>query len=95
MAELADGGGYSYRLCRGPNVTEECFQKTPLQFVNGSQTLRWDGKNGTTKNIRGQYVGELSLSLSCIYCDPMLAWRNVDATPLLSDRHNAEGKFLG
>ena len=42
------GGGYSYRLCRNDgNVTEECFQRTPLRFagntswiafVNGSRT---------------------------------------------------------
>ena len=26
------GGGYSYRLCRvGEQLTEECFQKTPLR----------------------------------------------------------------
>lgn len=29
------GGGYSYRLCRaGQQLTEECFQKTPLRWVN-------------------------------------------------------------
>ena len=28
------GGGYSYRLCRtGEQLTEECFQKTPLRSV--------------------------------------------------------------
>ena len=31
-------GGYSYRLCKMPeggigDVTEECFQQTPLEFV--------------------------------------------------------------
>ena len=52
------GGGYSYRLCKKTSepVTEACFQRTPLEFVNGSQTLRWDGPNGTTENIKGQYV---------------------------------------
>ena len=33
------GGGYSYRLCRLPvggrgELTEECFQQTPLKFAN-------------------------------------------------------------
>ena len=27
------GGGYSYRLCRaGEELTEDCFQRTPLRF---------------------------------------------------------------
>merc|ERR1712151_395110 len=35
------GGGYQYRLCpRSENLTEECFQKTPLPFVSKSQKLR-------------------------------------------------------
>ena len=37
-------------------VTEACFQSHPLQFINGSQTLRWNGKDGETLNIKGQYV---------------------------------------
>ena len=31
------GGGYSYRLCRaGEQLTEECFQKTPLRYLDCS-----------------------------------------------------------
>ena len=31
------GGGYSYRLCRvGEQLTEECFQKTPLRSDRNS-----------------------------------------------------------
>lgn len=38
------GGGYSYRLCRRPGnastpLTEECFQKTPLEFVGNSTDI--------------------------------------------------------
>ena len=43
------GGGYSYRLCKytpGVNVTEECFQKTPLDFVANGSRMVW--KNGTS-----------------------------------------------
>mmetsp|Transcript_19480 Transcript_19480/g.58033 ORF Transcript_19480/g.58033 Transcript_19480/m.58033 type:complete len:397 (+) Transcript_19480:2-1192(+) len=40
------GGGYSYRLCPvGENLTEACFQKTPLDFV-GKSSLRWGGSGG-------------------------------------------------
>ena len=32
------GGGYQYRLCpKGEEQTEECFQKTPLEFVGDEQ----------------------------------------------------------
>eukprot|EP00501_MAST-03F_sp_TOSAG23-6_P000275 GSMAST32.ASY1.ANO1.281.1 assembled CDS len=37
------GGGYSYRLCPSSEpLTEECFQKTPLEFSGTSQFLRWN-----------------------------------------------------
>lgn len=40
------GGGYQYRLCPADQeLTEECFQKTPLQFV-GQSSLRWGGVGG-------------------------------------------------
>lgn len=36
------GGGYSYRLCKNSpgQVTEECFQRTPLRFVGNTQWLQ-------------------------------------------------------
>jgi len=40
------GGGYQYRLCpASSSLDEECFQKTPLQFV-GQASLRWGGDGG-------------------------------------------------
>jgi hypothetical protein len=56
----ADGGGYSYRLCPlGQNLTEECFTKMPLQFVKGSQKLRWGGKgSGDELSISATYVSD-------------------------------------
>ena len=51
------GGGYSYRLCpKTEPLTEACFQKMPLEFVNGSGALRWDGPHGTTENIAWPYL---------------------------------------
>ena len=36
----SDGGGYSYRLCPfEANLTEECFQKTHLDFVHNEQAI--------------------------------------------------------
>jgi hypothetical protein len=38
----AHGGGYQYRLCPSSEpLTEECFQKTPLQFAKESHTVRF------------------------------------------------------
>merc|ERR1712167_215495 len=46
------GGGYSYRLCPKPadnmDLTEECFQQTPLCFVGSTQWLQ-KGKDTSTR----------------------------------------------
>jgi hypothetical protein len=43
---VRSGGGYIYRLCpRGSTLSEECFQRAPLQFV-GRSSLRWNGIGG-------------------------------------------------
>jgi len=50
------GGGYQYRLCpEGHDLTEECFQKMPLDFV-GQQGFVW--ADGTTFLFNGTYVTE-------------------------------------
>lgn len=40
------GGGYSYRLCKNVpgQVTEECFQKTPLKFVGNTSWIVYPGE---------------------------------------------------
>lgn len=36
------GGGYQYRICpKGEAQTEECFQKTPLEFVGDEQYIQY------------------------------------------------------
>lgn len=45
------GGGYAYRLCRKGNgrLTEECFQKTHLQFVGDESWIQFgDDENNRT-----------------------------------------------
>jgi hypothetical protein len=50
------GGGYQYRLCSADvPLTEECFQKTPLNFV-GQQKFLW--QDGTILEFDGTYVSE-------------------------------------
>ena len=44
------GGGYQYRLCAlqeegdFKGLTEECFQKTPLDFVEDEQSIVFPGQ---------------------------------------------------
>lgn len=40
------GGGYSYRLCKkGGDITEECFQRTPLRFAGNTSWIQYaDGR---------------------------------------------------
>merc|ERR1711924_325603 len=53
------GGGYQYRLCPASEpLTEECFFKTPLDFV-GKQRYEW--VNGETFEFDGVYVTEGTL----------------------------------
>jgi len=44
------GGGYSYRLCKMPKggieeLTEECFQDMPLEFIGDKQWVSYGGEN--------------------------------------------------
>jgi len=56
--EANHGGGYQYRLCpAGETLDEECFRRTPLEFV-GKQSLRWGGVNGTQIWFDGTYLSE-------------------------------------
>ena len=49
--------GYQYRLCpKGEELTEECFQRTPLAFARDKQALLWN--NGTRLAIRGVFVDQ-------------------------------------
>jgi hypothetical protein len=51
------GGGYSWRLCPAEEpLTEECFQKHQLDFVQDQQGIVF--KNGTVKLIKGTFVTE-------------------------------------
>lgn len=50
------GGGYQYRLCpKSQPLTEECFQKLPLEFT-GLQSFLWG--DGTQVYFQGTYVSE-------------------------------------
>merc|ERR1719445_888303 len=50
------GGGYSYRLCPKPannmDLTEECFQQTPLRFVGNRQWLQKRNDTSTRTEIQ-------------------------------------------
>ena len=51
------GGGYRYRLCPAhEELTEACFQQTPLDFVGTTHTIRYH--DNTTKAIGNNVVKE-------------------------------------
>ena len=52
------GGGYQYRLCPAHQpLTEECMQKTPLEFDRAAGTsLVWN--NGTRYRIENVFVSQ-------------------------------------
>merc|ERR1712110_1395730 len=46
------GGGYQYRLCPADEpLTEECFQRHPLEFDRTKQVLKWN--NGSLEYPMG------------------------------------------
>ena len=46
------GGGYQFRLCPlEEELTEACFQRTPLAF-SGLSSLRWDGPSSPGRPFR-------------------------------------------
>lgn len=57
QVENNHGGGYSYRLCPfGANLTEECFQSIPLDFVTDQQGIVF--QNGSVLPIQGKFVSQ-------------------------------------
>jgi len=51
------GGGYQYRICpAGAELTEECFQQMPLNFVRSAHSILWN--NGTKRPIPGMFVDD-------------------------------------
>merc|ERR1712216_299079 len=50
------GGGYQYRLCpAGSDLTEECFQQTPMGFADNSRMMV---ANGTIVDVNSTFVSE-------------------------------------
>ena len=50
------GGGYNYRLCKADStLDEDCFKRTPLDFV-GRSSFRWNGVGGKQHFFEGTYV---------------------------------------
>lgn len=57
QVENNHGGGYSYRLCPANEpLTEECFQRHQLDFVQDQQGIGF--RNGTILPITGTFVSE-------------------------------------
>merc|ERR1711920_423377 len=53
------GGGYQYRLCPlNSNLTEACFQQTPMPFAGDSSMMM---ANGTITKLKSTFVSEGTL----------------------------------
>merc|ERR1712217_868838 len=53
------GGGYQYRLCPlKSNLTEACFQKTPMPFAGDSSMMM---SNGTMLKLKSTFVTDGTL----------------------------------
>jgi len=57
------GGGYSYRLCKMPkegrmDLTEECFQKTSLNFVGDMQWVQYGTNSANRTEFKANRTSE-------------------------------------
>lgn len=50
---------------RGEKLTEECFQRMPLQFDRTKQALVWN--NGTRYPLAGVWVDQGTDACVCVY----------------------------
>merc|ERR1712032_885143 len=68
------GGGYQYRLCPANEpITEECFQRHPLEFDRTKQILKWN--NGTLEYPMGKQAIFVDGDVVKPKGDWVLSWR--------------------
>ena len=73
-------GGYSYRLCKmsedGSAVTEECFQRTPLNFVGTQTEIRYNDASKASVKIPAvtTSVGTYPKGSMCAHHATRTAW---------------------
>ena len=86
------GGGYSYRLCPMPEggiseLTEECFQQTPLDFVGESQWVNYeiDRETGHRTEVQALQTTEGTFPKGSM-------WR---ANPILPENEEAGSEGFG
>ena len=73
------GGGYQYRLCAlERNLTEACFQETPVGFARHTQ-LEW--ANGTRLTIASTYVEDGVLPVGSTWAMNPLPYSNTASPP--------------
>lgn len=96
------GGGWQYRLCPlSPNLTESCFQQTPLPFATKHHTLEWD--DGSQLQIPAQYVSEGTLPKGSTWVMNPMPYSNSRSPPefpppcneTVDRRHSDTGRCSG
>ena len=67
------GGGYQYRLCPADSdITEECFQRMPLEFVKSEHKLLWN--NGSLIAMLGEEKGVFVSGVGTTFGPPGSTW---------------------
>jgi hypothetical protein len=80
------GGGYQYRLCPlNSELTEACFQQTPMPFADDSSLML---SNGTMIKIKSTFVSEGTLPVGS-------TWQMLGIPDTHHVRPQADGKTLG
>ena len=83
-ADANHAGGYSYRLCKLTkegisNVTEECFQQTPLDFVGDIQWVEYNidrGNPGTRTQLTALQTNVGTFPVGSMWrANPLLPYR--------------------
>jgi len=92
-------GGYSYRICKMPEggigeLTEECFQETPLEFVGdeqwvsyGAETHPWDQPENQIKITAKRTTQGTFPPGSMWTLDPLLPVKEEGGSPATTNGH--------
>ena len=82
-------GGYQYRLCPADEkLTEECFQRMPLDFVKAEHKLLWN--NGSVIAVLGEDKGVFVEGEGVVLPQGSMWARNVSHSPVSKGAKNRD-----
>ena len=84
------GGGYQYRLCPADSdITEECFQRMPLEFVKSEHKLLWN--NGSLIAMLGEEKGVFVSGVGTMFGPPGVPVQHGHGTRYLASTRTTRG----